>query len=441
MLAKDRAHAAQRLLSRPWKADPFLKDIILQLVEKQHSVARLIVNSQQIKELYNDFRSKSKEPVKISKAVKDLAWAPQRYSSEAKVLARLVLTWDSVLGVLTAVPTIRGPRSPEGQACLETLRFLDPEKVLQLGMLADSALELHRVVRSFDADDFDEAELPQELDLYRSILERLFIDGLCLQVPGMTKLMMGYLEKPRNLLVADVAKTLGGTDPQTNKQCLIRMSAYVAVAKSVMEGEFPSFELMSSLRAFSVSDEIKSTQRRQSGEIQNCLEKLAQAIGVCAATLQYEYDRLYPLAAKFGKQGLRTFEAWKKAVGSASKSMASYTTEALVPVLARLGAWSCSSSSVERGFGMALAAKQLGQGQDEHVVSEESILIIQQDILRGKAADELDLKDNIMRAKAIWASCCSRVRKSGDGKRKARWDKGLPRTAVCVKIAILFGDC
>ena len=89
--------------------------------------------------------------------------------------------------------------------------------MLQLGMLADSALELHRVVRSFDTDDFDEAELPQELDLYRSTLERLFIDGLCLQVPGMTKLMMGYLEKPRNLLVADVAKTLGGlTHKPTN---------------------------------------------------------------------------------------------------------------------------------------------------------------------------------------------------------------------------------
>ena len=118
----------------------------MQLVEKQHSVARLIANSPQIKELYSDFRSKATEPVKISKAIRDLAFAPQRYSSEAKVLARLVLTWDAVLGVLTSVPTIRGPRSSEGAACLDTLRFLDSEKVLQLGMLADSALELHQAV-------------------------------------------------------------------------------------------------------------------------------------------------------------------------------------------------------------------------------------------------------------------------------------------------------
>ena len=101
-----RSSEAQRLLSRPWNADPFLKEIILQLVEKKHSVARLIANSPQIKELCNDFRSKSTEPVKIGKAIRDLAFAPQRYSSEAKVLARLVLTWDAVPGVLTSVPTI-----------------------------------------------------------------------------------------------------------------------------------------------------------------------------------------------------------------------------------------------------------------------------------------------------------------------------------------------
>lgn len=114
---------------------------------------------------------------------------------------------------------------------------------------------------------------------------------------------------------------------------------------------------------------------------------------------------------------------------STSKSRAAHSTEALLPALARLGAWSCSSS-VERGFGIALAAKQLGQGQDEHVALEENILIIQQDILRGKNVDELDVKDVILKAKSIWASCCARVRKSGDSKRKAWWDKGLPRTAA-----------
>ena len=435
MVAKDRCHAAQRMLSRPWCADAFLKDIIVHRVEKPHSVARLIVNFSGIKELYNDFRSKTTEPVKISKAIKDLAFAPQRYSSEAKVLARLVLTWDSCLAILTSVPTMRGPRSPEGAACLETLRFLDNEKMLQLGMLADSALELHRVVKDLDSDNFDEAEFPAELDLYKQILNKLFVDGLCLTVPGMTKLMLGYLQQPRSVLVADVAKTLGGNaeDPVMRHQCLKRMAAYTVVAEAVMNGEFPSFELMGCFKVFSVSDEAKSKQRSQSGELQNCLQRLAQVINVCPATLQYKFQNFYPLAAKYGKQGLRTFEAWKKAIEVTAKRRASHSTDALLPVLARLGAWSCSSSSVERGFGIALASKQLGQGQDEHLPSEESVLIIQQDILQGSAAQDRDFRQVIFKAKTIWASSCARVRASGDTKRKTRWDKCVARTgAHCV---------
>ena len=152
VLGKDRAHAAQRMLSRPWAADPQLKEVIEEFVEKPHSVARLINNSHVFKDLYSDFRQKSHEKVPIAKSIRDLAFAPQRYSSESKVLARLVLTWDAVLGVLTAVPDMRGRTSAEGAACLATLQFLTPEKALLLSMLADAALELHRVVRAFDTD-------------------------------------------------------------------------------------------------------------------------------------------------------------------------------------------------------------------------------------------------------------------------------------------------
>ena len=125
MLGKDRAHAAQRMLSRPWSADAVLKEVVGHFVEKPQSIARLINNSEAVKDLYGNFRKKTDELVPISKNIRDLAFAPQRYSSESKVLARLVLTWDAVLGVLTALPEIRGRTSTEGNACLETLAFLD----------------------------------------------------------------------------------------------------------------------------------------------------------------------------------------------------------------------------------------------------------------------------------------------------------------------------
>ena len=164
------------MLSRPWAADPQLKEIIEEFVEKPHSVARLITNSEVVKDLYSNFRAKSEEKVPIGKSIRDLAFAPQRYSSESKVWARLVLTWDAVLGVMTALPDMRGRTSTEGAACLATLQWLNPEKALLLSMLGDAALELHRVVRAFDTDVCDESELPYELDRYRAVIRKLFVE-------------------------------------------------------------------------------------------------------------------------------------------------------------------------------------------------------------------------------------------------------------------------
>eukprot|EP00435_Cladocopium_sp_Y103_P059167 s225_g21.t1 len=198
VLGKDRAHAAQRMLSRPWAADGVLKEVVAHFVEKLHSIARLINNSEAVKDLYADFRKKTDELI-------------------------------------------------HSNACLETLAFLTPEKALLSAMLADGALELHRVVRAFDAEEL--------------------------------------------LLAPGFRCTFGGPGTLTQdvtRDCLKRMSAYVVVAESVLEGEFPTFQLVSSLRAFSLSDSYRTQRQLESGERNNCLEKLAQAIGVDAEALSKE---------------------------------------------------------------------------------------------------------------------------------------------------------
>ena len=344
------------MLSRPWAADPQLKEIIEEFVEKPHSVARLITNSEVVKDLYSNFRAKSEEKVPIGKSIRDLAFAPQRYSSESKVLARLVLTWDAVLGVMTALPDMRGRTSTEGAACLATLQWLNPEKALLLSMLGDAALELHRVVRAFDTDVCDESELPYELDRYRAVIRKLFVEGNCLHV-GLTKIKLKHLSEPRLLMCQGVRVKLGGGDEvteQLKRQCLKRMSAYVVVAESVLEGEFPRFQLVSSLRVFSLFDEGRLQTQLRSGERANCLEKLARAIGVNVESLKYEFEHFLPIASTFARvEGLENFPAWKKAIQSTQKSRMVHPAEALIPALARLACWSCSSSGVERGFATA----------------------------------------------------------------------------------------
>ena len=410
------------MLSRPWAADPELKQVIEEFIEKPHSVARLIANSHVVKDLYSDFRKKSQEKVPIAKSIRDLAFAPQRYSSESKVLARLVLTWDAILGVLTALPDMRGRTSAEGAACLATLQWLNPEKALLLSMLADAALELHRVVRAFDTNVCDESELPYELDRYRAVIRKLFVEGNCLHV-GLTKIMLQHLSEQRLLMSQGFRANLGGAAAVTEdlkRQCLKRMSAYVVVAESVLEGEFPHFQLVSSLRVFSLSDETRLQKQLQSGERNNCLEKLARAIGVEAESLKYEFEHFLPIAIKFARiEGLENFQAWKKAVLSTQKNRMAHPAEALIPTLARLACWSCSSSGVERGFAAAQNVKQLGQSQDENTNLEEVLLILQQDVFTSDFGDAAE-KNLIAGAKKIWTLNCSRVRASGSEKRVAR---------------------
>ena len=417
------------MLSRPWAADHTLREVVSEFLEKPNSVARLINNSQVIRDLYADFRKKVREPVAISKHIRDLAFAPQRYSSESKVLARLVLTWDSVLGVLSSVPDIRGNTSSEGIACLATLHFVTSEKALLLSMLADAALELHRVVRAFDTGDCDESELPFELDRYRQVIRKLFIEGACLHVPGLTRLMLNYLSEQRTFLAGGVRKTLGGDlTADIRHRCLKHMAAYVVVAESVLESEFPEFELISAFRVFSLSDEGRLRKQLESGERRRCLEKLAQAVSVEPETLIYEFEHFLPISMKFARaEGLQNFDAWRKAIKATQKNRMAHSAEALIPVLARLGAWSCSSSAVERGFGKAQAVKQIGQSQDEHVHLEENILILQQDVLQ-EPLQPAQQRSLIERAKALWLRHCQRVRASGTTKRVQRWDKNLPRT-------------
>lgn len=284
--------------------------------------------------------------------------------------------------------------STEGAACLATLQWLNPEKALLLSMLGDAALELHRVVRAFDTDVCDESELPYELDRYRAVIRKLFVEGNCLHV-GLTKIMLKHLSEPRLLMCQGVRVKLGGADEvteQLKRQCLKRMSAYVVVAESVLEGEFPHFQLVSSLRVFSLSDEGRLQTQLRSGERANCLEKLARAIGVDVESLKYEFEHFLPIASKFARvEGLENFPAWKKAIQSTQKSRMVHPAEALIPALARLACWSCSSSGVERGFATAQSTKQMGQSQDDNTNLEEVMLVLQQDVLGpdfGEAAEK-----------------------------------------------------
>ncbi|CAE7835971.1 unnamed protein product [Symbiodinium necroappetens] len=109
----------------------FLKSCVVEFMEKQHSIAKIITFKPAIKQLYEDFRAKLPD----APCGKDLRYAPQRYASESVTLLRICISFEAVLATLSCVPDVRSASSDEGAACLHTLQWLDTEKCLQLGML------------------------------------------------------------------------------------------------------------------------------------------------------------------------------------------------------------------------------------------------------------------------------------------------------------------
>ena len=412
----------QRMMMRPWKCDPVIASIMHQFVEKKNSPAKLITHFPSFQRTYEELRARSKEEVSLSKHVHSFAYAPQRYSSESQTLCRIILTIDAVVGLLTTVQQTRNGK-PEGQAARDTLASITTEGLLQLSMLGDAALEQYRIVASLDRSDLDEAEIPRELEDFHEKLDRLFRQRQVLEIPGLTQLMVRKLKEPRSvLLTSGQAVNWGGphaVTPAMLEHCLARMCAYCTLSRKTWEAEFPGFELMANFKVFSLANGSQTPP-----DCSSMLEVLAKAIGVHFPTLRMEYDDFRPLAAKLAKkEGLSNFAAWKRSLEVTTRQRASHPATALLPVLARYGCWSSSTSSVERGFSMAQQAKNPGCSQDQHVAREEDVLILNQDVIPKMADKE---QSRLCEAAAcVWRETCSRVRTSGVKKRAERWDKGI----------------
>lgn len=116
-----------RVLSRPWSTDPFLKNICHEFIEKKDSITKVIQFRPGIKDMYTENRLKVVEDYVISQKIRDFAFAPHRYHTEARVLVRLVLTFDATLTTAAQVILLRGRTSPEGASCAQTLSMLNEE--------------------------------------------------------------------------------------------------------------------------------------------------------------------------------------------------------------------------------------------------------------------------------------------------------------------------
>ena len=120
----------------------------------------------------------------------------------------------------------------------------------------------------------------------------------------------------------------------------------------------------------------------------SCLQRIARALSLCAASLMEEFHTFQPRAAKHHRAAASctTIAAWKAAVMKARShpsTRAAHPSDTLLLALARLAAWSSSSSQVERGFAVTSGLRG-GQSEDEFLEREGNVLIIKTDPVKDK---------------------------------------------------------
>lgn len=198
----------------------------------------------------------------------------------------------------------------------------------------------------------DEAELPSEFHRQELMLRRLFVEGAIFTFPGLTKVMLETLRKPRTFIVQGRLKTIGschGPSGDVRDACLRRMQAFARLAAQVLEAEFPNFSLLSSFRVFALSDRSRRAILNNSSDTdqETCLRRLAQVFAIMPEDLINQFRHFEPYAEQvYAQRSCSNLDAWAKVVTSLRRRR----SDALLSVLTRYAAWISSSCGVERTF-------------------------------------------------------------------------------------------
>ena len=214
---RDRAHGSRRVVMRPWLADPYAQ-ALHQLVTGQCSMMSCIQHSAAAKAWYQEYQKHMPKP--IVKVQRDMSLARHRFESASKPLAIECLTFHAVNMTAARFWTERQARGKVGRDHL--LAFTGEEGVeraIQMGMLADFALEGYHLTLFNDRERADPALLPHVATVYISTIKVLFVDGKALRT-GLTMVMLETVKQQVGTTCFSVVGGGGGPQNVQSKTCI-----------------------------------------------------------------------------------------------------------------------------------------------------------------------------------------------------------------------------
>ena len=170
---KDRAHATQRVLQRPWEAIDGLKQVLDTYVFGSDSVVQKIHHSNFLQDVYSEF-CKALDP-QWQKRIRHLKAAKHRFASCTQPLQRTVVYLDACISTVVWISTQR-----DGQDKQNAFDFLDAiceRDLILIAMMADLADECSQLLRMVDTENYDIAEFPAEVEALIARMHHLVNKG------------------------------------------------------------------------------------------------------------------------------------------------------------------------------------------------------------------------------------------------------------------------
>ena len=180
LVGRDAAHAATRLLKKPFHAHPVIDDLLQRWVSGSDSFSQRLHHSSLYSAWFRDFVSKRRSNAD-ELAPLSVCAAKHRFASLVKPLSTICQNLPAVLQLCHKVAAMRNEEDSAWARRL--MRHVGARDLLLLGMTADCATTVKEFVRVLDQEETDIARLNEECAMLLHRIRALFLDGQVLQLP------------------------------------------------------------------------------------------------------------------------------------------------------------------------------------------------------------------------------------------------------------------
>ena len=352
--AWDEAHSAQKLLANSMKGDSeiLITDELLVTGKTPQSLAKFLT-------LSTVFRNTVGEQQQVEDQiafVKNFGWAPQRFNSRARPLARESRRWKVIFDALGVESQGTNPdRRILARSLLEGLGGENSSRLLLGGLLADLCAEHYSWVATGDKSNPDAASVQSRAQAFLHRLDTLFVRGNILAMPDTyTGATLQFLRETHRFPCGNGAQIVSIGDWTTDgpgraalKGALRRVQRIVANVQENMKLYRPEHSWLHAFTAFRLPSPLSATDAdatERATEAEDCLRRICQEADLPEQQAIPQLRMMLKRAEVHRRDGATTRQAWGRAAADWPEHKSGRRLVELFLV------WKTSTGNVERRF-------------------------------------------------------------------------------------------